>query len=1187
MSDTPDIIGRGFTFPFRVDKTDDRTHDRRRRHRIGNARILHCPRRAPCARVRPQDLGSLVRADRRQHARPDGGVREACVVAVWASRCCRWCDRDALRLDRGCRHRHRVHGSSHERSTKSGVPVLRDPWGDESHSSTPNLDDRNAQSLVDEVQLILTYCPEWTNHNVSDPGVALIELFADERIHAAAQSRPTPTRECWICSVKMFSGQRSATISPLASRRCDGLDSRRTGRNRQRGRRSNRFSRRPSRSMRLRHNSLPCRQQASVANSCHLMRISGEDPYRSSRRWLLALPSISALTAHWPGRFLTSGLALRTRSVSTRLGRPFGGRSTRPNPGSTRTWLLTRLVANRDGIVGAAVPMVEQSAALSAEPRFGCERCSLNLKEISRPIGPYLRSTQSPPRESPWARRLSTAWQRARSASARAMGDLISGSPRSGSFSSCVPTTVEVVTAAGWHSSGASRRLSRVRPEWSALSLGSDNRRGAVRSTNPRLAKGTITGMGLFLSRELRFGWRYRHGGGDLGNVPAGCSPNYVPRSLRWSCWKSGPASGGTGSWECRERKTRGPMTIRAAGRAVTAEDYERLVRQADSSIARVRPEPEPLGAPVRLLLVPESARNNGRQPLSMPLLFRWDRGAGRRLSGRASRLARRLNSTPFYQGQCRGARPRRPARPPDVVRDRALPLVPSSIRRRAAPTAPVGMHRRPQCRHTQSTCCWHWWRRASGRPVVSLGCPERATGRWGPWRSFGAKNSLFLSGVHRGSGDESRPRMAAPAVAAAGWTTTFPTVHGHFPGNGRYVPWSHRCHWARLDLRSRRFRWWGRWVAGSVSTISTRRSPGSSAKGRSSTAPSWVRAEQPRASGFAEALTGAPVEIRDRGGVRIDRPVEAPSHVDISAVHQQVRTPCSWMMLIWPVSFVVFRFGDFHHAAGRRTIHPVLELDDEWHCTDPCPSCGRPYDIPNFTDVPRSSVPTRSATTPCFGHRTHCSSAGKQRSRRYDGNREQPASGRKQVTSALTAANSTMRMPCHVGAVVDLRIAPPPPPPEQMPPPPPHELPPPLPDPSRWPPAHGDRSDRILVLLGQHWTRWDVARARCLLVGCCCYNRTVATCPTPLTARTRTGTRSPQWVRWRTLKLSMQDRRRRDSVPALGGQLVLNFVSVNGWSVVGEPPMTGQILNALLGPSACSSTERPTPTGVAVTTEL
>ena len=43
----------------------------------------------------------------------------------------------------------------------------------------PNLDDRTFQDIVDEAKrLIPTYCPEWTNHNLSDPGVALIELFA-------------------------------------------------------------------------------------------------------------------------------------------------------------------------------------------------------------------------------------------------------------------------------------------------------------------------------------------------------------------------------------------------------------------------------------------------------------------------------------------------------------------------------------------------------------------------------------------------------------------------------------------------------------------------------------------------------------------------------------------------------------------------------------------------------------------------------------------------------------------------------------------------------------------------------------------------------------------------------------------------------------------------------------------------
>lgn len=44
---------------------------------------------------------------------------------------------------------------------------------------TPKLDDRTFQGIVDEAKSrISQYCPEWTDHNVSDPGVTLIELFA-------------------------------------------------------------------------------------------------------------------------------------------------------------------------------------------------------------------------------------------------------------------------------------------------------------------------------------------------------------------------------------------------------------------------------------------------------------------------------------------------------------------------------------------------------------------------------------------------------------------------------------------------------------------------------------------------------------------------------------------------------------------------------------------------------------------------------------------------------------------------------------------------------------------------------------------------------------------------------------------------------------------------------------------------
>ncbi len=43
----------------------------------------------------------------------------------------------------------------------------------------PNLDDRTWNDLVEEAKaLIPFYAPQWTDHNVHDPGITLIELFA-------------------------------------------------------------------------------------------------------------------------------------------------------------------------------------------------------------------------------------------------------------------------------------------------------------------------------------------------------------------------------------------------------------------------------------------------------------------------------------------------------------------------------------------------------------------------------------------------------------------------------------------------------------------------------------------------------------------------------------------------------------------------------------------------------------------------------------------------------------------------------------------------------------------------------------------------------------------------------------------------------------------------------------------------
>jgi predicted phage baseplate assembly protein len=59
----------------------------------------------------------------------------------------------------------------------------------------PNLDDREFQSFVDEAKrYVQRHCPEWTDHNVSDPGVTLIETFAFMTEQLAYRLNQVPDR---------------------------------------------------------------------------------------------------------------------------------------------------------------------------------------------------------------------------------------------------------------------------------------------------------------------------------------------------------------------------------------------------------------------------------------------------------------------------------------------------------------------------------------------------------------------------------------------------------------------------------------------------------------------------------------------------------------------------------------------------------------------------------------------------------------------------------------------------------------------------------------------------------------------------------------------------------------------------------------------------------------------------------
>ena len=75
---------------------------------------------------------------------------------------------------------HRLPRPRDEQPAQPRLPLLRDPGGGERvRLPAIELDDRRFQDLVSEARLrINRACPEWTEHNVSDPGITLIELFA-------------------------------------------------------------------------------------------------------------------------------------------------------------------------------------------------------------------------------------------------------------------------------------------------------------------------------------------------------------------------------------------------------------------------------------------------------------------------------------------------------------------------------------------------------------------------------------------------------------------------------------------------------------------------------------------------------------------------------------------------------------------------------------------------------------------------------------------------------------------------------------------------------------------------------------------------------------------------------------------------------------------------------------------------
>lgn len=173
-----------------------------------------------------------------------------------------------------------------------------------------------------------------------------------------------------------------------------------------------------------------------------------------------------------------------------------------------------------------------------------------------------------------------------------------------------------------------------------------------------RQADGTLRQYGAVPAAGSRVRVRrYRTGGGRGGNV-ARRALSVLRSSIPYVSVveNRGPASGGVDGETVAEARLRGPVQLRAQDRAVTAADYELLARQAAPGAARVRALPagdgESAGG-VRLLVVPAVAPDRtGRIPFEdlVPSDSMLATITGH-LETRRPIGARLIVEPPFYQG--------------------------------------------------------------------------------------------------------------------------------------------------------------------------------------------------------------------------------------------------------------------------------------------------------------------------------------------------------------------------------------------------------------------------------------------------------------------------------------------------------------------------------------------------------
>ena len=558
----------------------------------------------------------------------------------------------------------------------------------------PNLDDRRFQDLVDDAKrLVQRSCPEWTDHNVSDPGVTLIEAFASMVDQVLYRLNRVPDRNyvrfLELIGVRLFppTAARVAVTYWLSAPQADTIAIP-TG----------------TQVTTMRTETIDAiaftavEDLAIVPSSLEQLLSSVEDgkfrDHSTSVPGGVSFYCFDKVPKPGDGFYIGLDKAVPSCAVALTFDCEIEGVGVDPRnpPLAWEAWTGKEWTPcdvdhddtgglNRPGDVVVHVPRTHETGLVDKQ-RAGWLRCRVTEPEEGQPF--YSAS--------PKINRVTAATIGGTSQAVHAqlvdeeivgLSEGVAGQRLRLQYRPVVPgdspVVVEVAGGDGWD-------------EWQCVASfadsGPDDRHFVLDEAVGELVfgpavrnvDGTMTSYGAVPPKGAPIRVRnYRTGGGQEGNVSRGALSvlrSSIPFVSRVE--NRMPASGGVEGEDIEAAKVRGPIALRTLGRAVTAEDYEQLAREAAPNVARVKCVAAGEGAEaggVRVLVVPAVADVAGLIDFEQ-LILPDEMGERIRayLDERRTIGARVLVEAPSYQGVTVVARLKaRPRVDPARLQDQAV----------------------------------------------------------------------------------------------------------------------------------------------------------------------------------------------------------------------------------------------------------------------------------------------------------------------------------------------------------------------------------------------------------------------------------------------------------------------------------------------------------------------------------